>query len=97
MDWSELGEAIWTLRNSLIVLIMQRTKGDTALAAEQRTLVKAYLAEVVKQKDDPALRAIAEDFPQQLTLGGAYTLLEQMLRYWPDQPVVVSTPDDFDI
>lgn len=102
MDWQELGDAISTLRDGIYTQMQATRKATDRVAAGQRILIKSYLDELARQKKDdldPGLVALVADFPNPLTIGEAYTILQQMLRLWPDhQPgIIACTPDDLDI
>lgn len=99
MTLDELCEAIDTMRNSIIGQIAATKTASDPLGAEQRTMLKAYLDELVKRTDDVGLRAVHQDFSSGLTVGGANTILGQMLRLCPEYKpgIMESTPDDLDL
>lgn len=98
MDWKELGEKVWTLWTSIHQQFAVTKKASEKLAPAQATLVRVYLAELLKHKEDPALSAVDDDFPSEMTIGGAKSLLDLMYAYWRDEfeVPVVATFDPLD-
>lgn len=99
MDWRELGEKVRTLWASIHQQLMTTKKASEPIAPAQATLIRVYLGELLKQKQDPGLSAVNVDFPSALTVGDAKSILDLMYAYWKDEfeQVVAASLDDFDI
>ena len=99
MDWNDLGEKVRTLWGSVTQELATTKKAGEKIGPAKATLIRVYLSELLKHKQDPALSAVDKDFPSDMSLGDAKSLLDLMNGYWSGQfdAPMVSTPDPLDI
>lgn len=95
MDWTELGERVRTLYVSISQQLLTTKKASEKIAPAQATMLRVCLQELLKHKKDAVLAAVDEDFPNEMTVGDAKAVLDQMYRYWKDEfeRVEVIQPD----
>lgn len=96
MTWAKEVRVLW---GSISQEMLATKRSGEKIGPAKATLVGVYLSELLKHKQDPALSAVDKDFPSEMSLGDAKSLLDLMNAYWSGQydTPLVSTCDPLDI